>query len=167
MNETEPETKFRISPRATLKKIANVTQEAIDLVHGVAAAASLTRGRKSMMSVYASHNEEQYIGIDQAIDLQIAGKHVLFLELLAEEAGYSLIKHADIGEASQWGVEFIDVVKTTTDALNKITTALEDDGDISNDEIEALKLRKVIARAMQKLACIDKHLAQVEIDAEK
>lgn len=162
MNDYKEVVINRPLPKPFYKALKNATQVIIDGLHGLEAVASLTRGKKSAFSNYANINETPFIGADQIADLESCLGEMPVTTELARIQGYALVKLPESNTDKNWIMEFSSLAKESGKSLDKLAHAINDDGDVSAQEIDDLNLRLRTQKLIQVLVNIDAQLLKIQ-----
>ena len=143
-------------PPAQLARLSLATRSAVESCGGVDGAAATTGRSRSCPGRWMNRNEpaspplDAALALDSAVALQ--GRAPPILTAYARELGHVAIRLPDAPEgASAWHQSIGAVTRQVGEAIERICTALGDDGEVSGREVAKLNIVGEIDEAIEAL----------------
>lgn len=141
--------------RADYLKLKSASRRVVTAAGGQQSAACITRVVQQNMSRYGGPNEPQFMPVDVVADLETDIGDPIITRVLADLAGYSLVKKREGNNQKPFIQHLSEVTREQSDVVSALADALKD-GEVSPDE--AQDILKEIEEAEQKLASLKTHL---------
>lgn len=156
----------RVHSETAYKALKGAFRRLTKLAGGEEAAAAITRVDRQRIGRYGRPQEAMMPPVDVVADLEADTGEPLVCRVLADLAGFLLIPKPPVSGGPAWVRHLGALGKEAGEAIARLAEAFGNDGRITADEIQSLRLRDEVREAMEVLARIDKALEAVEQGGE-
>ena len=143
--------------------LKSATRQLVHQCGGVEAAAAVTRAGFQTVSKYGRPQEAMFAPLDVIADLEADAGAPLVTRQLAALARHVLVPLPEGADGKgRWYRHISEVTQGVGEVVRRLGRALEDDGDVSFEEVRRLALREQVREAIADLAELDRALANLD-----
>lgn len=143
--------------------LKSATRQLVRQCGGVEAGAAVTRAGFQTLSKYGRPQEPVFAPVDVIADLEADAGAPLVTRQLAALAHHVLVPLPRGGTGKgRWYRHISEVTQGVGEVVQRLGRALEDDGDVSREEVKRLDLREEVREAIADLVELDRALAELE-----